>query len=229
VHGWLAGRLADPERLIPFLLPTAGFVPVLPFSVAGYVDFFACEQHARNAARIARPDGRLSPNWKHLPVGSHGRAGTVVVSGTPVARPVGQRGPGDRGPTHCLDVEAELGFVCGPSDGPVGMDAALDHVFGVVLLNDWSARDVQSWETRPLGPLLGKSFDVDLGVGRPARCPRRGLDGAGRARPRAATVPARDHRPRGSTSCWSCRSTARSSRARPPSSCTGPPPSSLHT
>jgi fumarylacetoacetase len=163
VHGWLAERLAEPERLAPFLLPGAGLVPVLPFTVADYVDFFACEQHVVNTARIARPDARgVPPNWRHLPVGYHGRAGTVVVSGTPVRRPVGQRGPADRGPTRSLDAEAELGFVCGPSAGPVAMDDALDHVFGVVLLNDWSARDVQTFETRPLGPLLGKSFATSV-------------------------------------------------------------------
>jgi fumarylacetoacetase len=164
VHGWLADRLADPDRLAGHLLPAAGLSAVLPFTVADYVDFYACEQHASNAARIARPDGaKLPPSWKHLPVGYHGRAGTVVVSGTPVTRPCGQRGPGDLGPTRALDVEAELGLVCGGSGpGPVPLDEALDHVFGVVLLNDWSARDVQAWESRPLGPLLGKSFATSI-------------------------------------------------------------------
>jgi fumarylacetoacetase len=164
VHGWLAERLSDPERLEPHLIPAAGLTPRLPFAVADYVDFFACEHHASNVAKIARPSGSpLAPNWKHLPVGYHGRAGTVVVSGTPVVRPTGQRGPGDLGPTAALDVESELGFVCGGSgQGPIAMEDALDHVFGVVLLNDWSARDVQAWETRPLGPLLGKSFATSI-------------------------------------------------------------------
>lgn len=163
VNGWLAERLAEPDALAAYVLPATGLVPLLPFTVADYVDFFACEEHARNAARIARPDAAGPPrNWRHLPVGYHGRAGTVVVSGTPVVRPVGQRGPGDRGPTRALDAEAELGFVCGPSRGRVRVDEALDHVFGVVLLNDWSARDVQSWESRPLGPLLGKSFATSV-------------------------------------------------------------------
>lgn len=163
VHGWLADRIADPERLAPHLLPAVGLEHRLPFAVADYVDFFACEQHASNAARIARPGAALTPNWKHLPVGYHGRAGTVVVSGTPVTRPVGQRGPDDLGPTRALDVEAELGFVCGRlRPGPIALDEALDHVFGVVLLNDWSARDLQAWETRPLGPLLGKSFATSI-------------------------------------------------------------------
>lgn len=163
VHGWLAAAVADPDRLEAHLLPAAGLVPVLPFAVADFVDFFACEQHAVNAARIARPDATPPPNWKHLPVGYHGRAGTVVVSGTPVERPVGQRAAGDLGPTRSLDCEAELGYVCGGSGpGPVAVQDALDHVFGVVLLNDWSARDVQAWETRPLGPLMGKSFGTSI-------------------------------------------------------------------
>ncbi|WP_214368107.1 fumarylacetoacetate hydrolase family protein [Pseudonocardia sp. H11422] len=167
VVGWLSEQLADPDRLSGYLLPTLGVVPVLPFTVADYVDFFACEQHAANAGRIIRPSGEpLAPNWKHVPVGYHGRAGTVVVSGTPVIRPSGQRGPGDAGPSRALDVEAEVGYVLGCSDTapgrPVPMDEALDHVFGVVLLNDWSARDIQAWESRPLGPLLGKSFATSI-------------------------------------------------------------------
>ncbi|NMI00867.1 fumarylacetoacetate hydrolase family protein [Pseudonocardia acidicola] len=167
VFGWLSEQLSDPERISAHLLPASGVVPVLPFTVADYVDFFACEQHAVNAGRIFRPDGEpLAPNWKHLPVGYHGRAGTVVVSGTPVIRPSGQRGPGDAGPCRSLDVEAEVGYVLGGASEapghPVPLDGALDHVFGVVLLNDWSARDIQAWETRPLGPLLGKSFATSI-------------------------------------------------------------------
>jgi fumarylacetoacetase len=159
ITGLLAGDVPDEA-----VHPLRGVTLHLPFTVADYVDFYACEQHASNAARIARPDGaKLPPSWKHLPVGYHGRAGTVVVSGTPVTRPCGQRGPGDLGPTRALDVEAELGLVCGGSGaGPVPLDEALDHVFGVVLLNDWSARDVQMWESRPLGPLLGKSFATSI-------------------------------------------------------------------
>ncbi|MDN5748066.1 MAG: fumarylacetoacetate hydrolase family protein, partial [Pseudonocardia sp.] len=161
VHGWLAARLQ--EEHAPYVLPPAGLEMRLPFAVADYVDFFACEQHAVNASKIFRAASpELAPNWKQLPVGYHGRAGTVVVSGTPVTRPTGQRGEGDLGPTGALDVECELGFVLGGSPGPVAIDDALDHVFGVVLLNDWSARDIQAFESRPLGPLLGKSFGTSI-------------------------------------------------------------------
>ena len=143
----------------------------LPFAVADYVDFYASEHHARNLGRLFRPDAEpLLPNWKHLPVGYHGRAGTVVVSGTDVTRPAGQRkAPKDAlptfGPSQKLDIEAELGFVVGapsPSGRPITPDAFADHVFGVVLLNDWSARDIQAWEYVPLGPHLGKSFATSI-------------------------------------------------------------------
>jgi fumarylacetoacetase len=153
----------------PLLRPVADVRLTLPFEVADYVDFYSSEHHALNVSRILRPDSpRLQPNWKHLPVGYHGRAGTVVVSGTDVRRPSGQRlEPGADapafGPTLRLDVEAEVGFVVGaPSDGPVGPDELADHVFGVVLVNDWSARDIQAWEYQPLGPFLGKSFATSV-------------------------------------------------------------------
>ena len=138
-----------------------------PFEVADYVDFYASLEHASNLGRILRPGQEpLLPNWRHLPVGYHGRAGTVVPSGTPVVRPCGQRkAPDDEAPTYGpsrrLDIEAELGFVVGtPSrlGEPVPHDDFRDHVFGVVGVNDWSARDIQAWEYVPLGPFLGKSF-----------------------------------------------------------------------
>jgi len=121
--------------------------------------------------RIFRPDGEaLLPNWKHLPVGYHGRAGTVVPSGTAIVRPQGQRkAPADAGPTYGpsarLDIEAELGFVVGTPSAlgdRVGVDGFADHVFGLVGLNDWSARDIQAWEYVPLGPFLGKSFATSI-------------------------------------------------------------------
>jgi fumarylacetoacetase len=137
-----------------------------PFAVADYADFYSSLHHASNVGRMFRPHADpLPPNWRHLPIGYHGRAGTVVPSGTPVRRPHGQRGPGDFGPSERLDVELELGFVIGaPSrpGEPVPIERALDHVFGVVLLNDWSARDLQAWEYRPLGPFLAKSFATSI-------------------------------------------------------------------
>jgi fumarylacetoacetase len=138
----------------------------LPFQVGDYVDFYSSEHHAGNMARMLRPnDPPLLPNWKHLPIGYHGRAGTVVESGTAIVRPVGQRAEGDVGPTRRLDVEAEVGFVVGRPTTlgtRVGTGDFLDHVFGVVLVNDWSARDLQAWEYRPLGPFLGKSFATSV-------------------------------------------------------------------
>lgn len=138
----------------------------LPFEVADYVDFYASEHHATNVGRIFRPDGEALPAaWKHLPIAYHGRAGTVVASGTPVVRPRGLRGPGDVGPSRRLDLEAELGFVVGtpsPLGDPVAADDLAEHVFGVVGLNDWSARDLQAFEYVPLGPFLGKSFATTI-------------------------------------------------------------------
>ncbi|MBO0873875.1 MAG: fumarylacetoacetate hydrolase family protein [Pseudonocardia sp.] len=168
VADWLGDLIAneDPEFLAGFRHPVSTVIPQLSFTVADYVDFFACEQHAVNAGRIfgARGDA-LAPNWRHMPVGYHGRSGTVRGSGAPIRRPNGQRGPGDFGPSHALDFEAELGFVIGgqsvPGE-PVDLASAVDHLFGVVLLSDWSARDIQLWESRPLGPLLGKAFGTSI-------------------------------------------------------------------
>ncbi|MGY1622864.1 fumarylacetoacetase [Geodermatophilus sp. SYSU D00965] len=140
----------------------------LPIEVADYVDFYASEHHAANLGRLFRPDNPdpLMPNWKHLPVGYHGRASSIVVSGTDIVRPCGQRkgedGPAPVfGPSVRLDIEAELGFVVGTGTAmgeTVPVEEAERHVFGVVLFNDWSARDIQAWEYVPLGPNLGKSF-----------------------------------------------------------------------
>lgn len=151
------------------LHPVAGTALALPFEVADYVDFYSSEEHAKNLSRLFRPDSpSLLPNWKELPIGYHGRAGTVVVSGTDVPRPHGQRKAPDEerpsyGPSRRLDIEAELGFVVGaPSTGPVGVDDFRAHVYGAVLVNDWSARDIQAWEYQPLGPFLGKSFATSV-------------------------------------------------------------------
>jgi fumarylacetoacetase len=152
-----------------------------PFTVGDYVDFYCSLDHASNVGRIFRPDAPggsgvspgdagLLPNWRHLPVGYHGRAGTVVVSGTPVTRPCGQRRPPGAeaptfGPSARLDIEAEVGFVIGVGSRlgePIPIDDFADHVFGLVLVNDWSARDIQAWEYQPLGPFLGKSFATSI-------------------------------------------------------------------
>ncbi|MFC4032279.1 fumarylacetoacetase [Streptomyces polygonati] len=167
---WLT---ADEHRAAvePRMVPRADATSHLPFDVADYVDFYASEHHAATVGRIFRPGSDpLPPNWKHLPIGYHGRAGTVVVSGTPVVRPCGQRKtPADPapgyGPTRRLDIEAELGFVVGapsPQGSRVALADADEHVFGVCLVNDWSARDIQSWEYVPLGPFLGKSFATSV-------------------------------------------------------------------
>jgi fumarylacetoacetase len=143
----------------------------LPIEVADYVDFYASEYHATNLGRLFRPDSApLMPNWKHLPVGYHGRSATVVVSGTDIVRPCGQRKPpADDAPTYGpsvrLDIEAELGFIVGvgsPMGGRITPDQFAEHCFGVVILNDWSARDIQAWEYVPLGPNLGKSFATSI-------------------------------------------------------------------
>jgi fumarylacetoacetase len=149
------------------LLPLSEVRAVLPFTVGDYVDFYCSRDHAENAGRIFRPDGEpLLPNWTHLPVGYHGRSSTVVVSGTPVVRPHGQRRGATLpvfGPSGRLDVEAEVGFVCGgPVARRVPISSAADHIFGVTLVNDWSARDIQGWESQPLGPFLGKSFATSI-------------------------------------------------------------------
>ena len=166
--------LTDPRHrpaVEPLLVALADVELRMPFDVADYVDFYSFEQHATNLGKLFRPgQPPLLPNWKRLPVGYHGRAGTVVVSGTPVVRPNGQRKPPDSddpvyGPSVRLDIETEVGFVVGvPSrlGSPVSAAAFDDHVFGIVLLNDWSARDLQAWEYVPLGPFLGKSFATSI-------------------------------------------------------------------
>jgi fumarylacetoacetase len=173
-RSWVAGLLTDQtERGLvePHLVPLADVTLVMAFQVGDYVDFYASLDHATNVGRIFRPDQEpLLPNWRHLPVGYHGRAGTVVPSGTDVTRPCGQRkAPGSDvptfGPSKRLDIEAEVGFVVGMGSSlgdPVPAGAFADHVFGVVGLNDWSARDIQAWEYVPLGPFLGKSFATSI-------------------------------------------------------------------
>jgi len=166
VTGWLidSSHRGDVE---PHVLPRDQVQMHLPIEMADYVDFYSSQHHAENIGRMFRPDSPpLTPNWKHLPIGYHGRAGTVRISGTPVVRPCGQRkAPTEDsptfGPSQRLDIEAEVGFVVGtPSElgTPVPVGAFAEHVFGVCVVNDWSARDIQAWEYVPLGPMLGKSF-----------------------------------------------------------------------
>ena len=171
---WLTGLLSDEterDLVEPHLIPIDEVDLHLPVAVADYVDFYASLEHATNVGTMFRPDGEaLLPNWRHLPVGYHGRAGTVVPTGTPIVRPQGQRkAPDDDAPTFGpsvrLDIEAELGFVVGTGTTlgePVTTDRFADHVFGIVGLNDWSARDIQAWEYVPLGPFLGKSFATSI-------------------------------------------------------------------
>jgi len=153
----------------PLFVPLGDVETRLPFAVGDYVDFYSSAWHAWNVGKILRPNQPDIPeNWWHLPIGYHGRSGTVTVSGTPIVRPWGQRraegGPAF-GPSIRLDIEAEVGFVVGvPSrlGSRVPADRLHDHVFGVVLVNDWSARDIQAWEYVPLGPFAGKSFATSV-------------------------------------------------------------------
>jgi fumarylacetoacetase len=143
----------------------------LPAAVGDYVDFYASIEHATNLGRILRPNGEpLMPNYRHIPIGYHGRSGTVVPSGMPIRRPHGQRlaagatAP-EFAPSAMLDVELELGWFAGPGNTlgePISAGDVRRNVFGYVLLNDWSARDIQAWEYQPLGPFLGKSFATSI-------------------------------------------------------------------
>ena len=143
----------------------------LPVEVGDYTDFYSSEHHAHNVGTMFRgPENALKPNWKHLPVGYHGRASSVILSGEDVRRPCGQTHPNDDeppvyGPTQLLDFELEVGFFTGPGNDretPIPIDETPNHIFGFCLVNDWSARDIQGWEYEPLGPFLGKSFATSI-------------------------------------------------------------------
>ncbi len=174
VRSRLAHLLTDPrqrDQVGPHLARQAAVRLLLPFEVADYVDFYSSRDHASTVADIFRPGSPSLPrNWLHLPAGYHGRAGTVVVSGTPVIRPHGQYLPsGGSAPgfglSERLDFEAEVGFVAGVGTQPgqrVATGEFRQHAFGFLLVNDWSARDLQAWETQPLGPFLGKSFATSV-------------------------------------------------------------------
>jgi len=143
----------------------------MPVEIGDYTDFYSSEQHARNVGTMFRdPENALMPNWKHLPVGYHGRASSIVASGTALHRPSGQILPENSeapvyAPCKLLDFELELGFITGPGNSlgnPISTKSAEDHIFGVVLVNDWSARDIQKWEYKPLGPFLAKNWATTI-------------------------------------------------------------------
>ena len=173
-HASLDGLLAEPREVwlevvdeLESLEPVAEPELALPFAVCDYVDFYSSLEHASFFGRLFRPEGDpLLPNWRRMPVGYHGRASTVVVSGTPIRRPHGQLGPGEFAPTRALDIEVELGFVIGGRPNalgkPIPIEHAAEHIFGIVLLCDWSARDVQRFEAQPLGPFLSKAFATSI-------------------------------------------------------------------
>ena len=160
-----------PDLHASCLVPASSATMHMPVKVGDYTDFYSSEDHARNVGKMFRdPDNALLPNWKHMPVGYHGRASSIVVSGTPLRRPMGQTRPSDDqppvfGPSRLLDFELEMAFVT--FDGkPLGeritTAEAEDYIFGLVLFNDWSARDIQKWEYVPLGPFLGKNFGSSI-------------------------------------------------------------------
>lgn len=166
-----AGGAPERTALEPLLTPMAAARLHMPFEVAEYTDFYACRQHAFNVGSMFRgPENALPPNWLHIPIGYNGRASTVVVSGTEIRRPVGQSKAKDVeapsfGPCRRLDIELELGAVVGqPSamGSPMSVAEARAAIFGYVLLNDWSARDLQAWEYQPLGPFQAKAFATSI-------------------------------------------------------------------
>jgi len=153
------------------VVPRSSVEMLLPCRIGDYTDFYSSLEHATNMGMMFRdPKNALLPNWKHIPVGYNGRAGSVVVSGTPIRRPLGQTKADDAGspafgPSRLLDVELEMGFFTGTATTlgePVPIGDAERHIFGLVLVNDWSARDIQKWEYVPLGPFLGKSFGTSV-------------------------------------------------------------------
>jgi fumarylacetoacetase len=170
----LAGTPGDDSEINP--LPPGALVPMAEADmftaaeIGDYTDFYASIYHATNVGKLLRPDSPLLPNYKHVPIGYHGRASSIVISGTEVTRPKGQTMPPGAtvpkfGPTEMLDYEAEVGFFVGQGNelgAAVPIDEAEDHIFGICLVNDWSARDIQSWEYQPLGPFLSKNFATTI-------------------------------------------------------------------
>jgi fumarylacetoacetase len=163
-------RRALQKKVEPCLAMMAEAVMRLPADVGDYSDFYASIFHATNVGSMMRPDNPLLPNYKYVPIGYHGRASSIVVSGTPVRRPAGQARPESAmepvfGPSRRLDYELEVGFYIGPGNTlgtPIPISDVESHIFGLSLLNDWSARDLQAWEYQPLGPFLAKSFATSV-------------------------------------------------------------------
>jgi fumarylacetoacetase len=161
----LRARLRELAHADPYLVPMRDAEMLLPVSIGDYTDFYASIFHATNVGKRFRPDNPLLPNYKHIPIGYHGRASSIVVSGTPIRRPNGQTQASTFGPTRALDYELEVGFFIGAGNAlgePIPIESAEDHIFGICLVNDWSARDIQAWEYQPLGPFLGKSFATSI-------------------------------------------------------------------
>jgi fumarylacetoacetase len=160
----------DRHRTAKHLLPRQTTEMLLPAAIGDYSDFYASLQHATNVGSMFRPDNPLLPNYKHVPIGYHGRASSVVASGTPVRRPWGQlrddaAKPPEYAPSRRLDYELEVGAFIARGNGlgsPIPISEAGEHVFGLCLVNDWSARDIQTWEYQPLGPFLAKSFATSI-------------------------------------------------------------------
>ncbi len=153
------------------LVPQSEVTMELPAEIGDYTDFYSSREHATNVGTMFRgADNALMPNWLHLPVAYHGRASSVVPTGTAVHRPCGQTRPNDEeppvfGPSRLVDFELEMGFFVGPGStlgNPIPVENAADHIFGMVLVNDWSARDIQKWEYQPLGPFLAKNFATTI-------------------------------------------------------------------
>lgn len=166
----LSADAPESSRCHDCLRPLDDVELLLPIDVGDYTDFYASIHHATNIGRLFRPDNPLLPNYKHVPIAYHGRASSIVPSGTPVRRPLGQRRPPDAGgpsfePSRSLDYELEVGLIVGPGNEPgerIAIDEADEHLFGIALVNDWSTRDVQAWEYQPLGPFLSKSFATSV-------------------------------------------------------------------
>jgi len=166
----LSVKTKQKKRLQKYLVPLKQAELFLPVAIGDYSDFYTGIHHATNVGRLLRPDNPLMPNYKWVPIGYHGRSSSVVISGTGVRRPRGQLKSADApapvyAPCKRLDYEVELGFIAGAGNTlgrSISVGDALDHVFGTVLLNDWSARDIQTWEYQPLGPFLGKSFATTI-------------------------------------------------------------------